>query len=299
MNRFLKNILLFSCIVCLLLLAGEAVVRCLPSSYSYKNQWMRRNGDKVNTLILGSSHTYYGIRADLLGDSTFNLANVSQTPEYDYALLKEYLPLMPNLKRVIIPISYFTFRDRKLEDFAPELCVNYKVGMKLPVHSDFSKYNLALYDFKGYCGRLRGLFLTEESNECDSLGYGLGFDISHRSRIWEEAGKARAQELTQSTPGRPQEVYKVLEQTAELCWSHEIELILITTPVWHTFRENTDKEQYAEMRRLTAQLVDKWGLRYLDFYDSDIFTEEDFHDTDHLSDVGGYKLARILRSYMQ
>ncbi|MDE6682021.1 MAG: hypothetical protein K2J87_01180, partial [Muribaculaceae bacterium] len=148
----MKKILWFSLLVTGLLLIGEFIVRSIEPPYSYKAEWLRKNGDKINTLVLGSSHTYYGVNPSILGDSAFNLANISQTPEYDFALLKEFHPYMKNLKRVILPVSYFTFRDPVLEKMDRGLCVQYKVGMKLPLHSDFSFYNLCLSDFKSYSG---------------------------------------------------------------------------------------------------------------------------------------------------
>lgn len=141
MRLFLKKVLWFSVLVIGLLLIGELVVRSINTPYNYKTEWLRKNGEKVNTLVLGSSHTYYGIMPSVLGDSVFNIANISQTPEYDLAILKEFHPLMPNLKRVIIPISYFTYRDPRLEETDHGLCVQYKVRMKLPLHSDLSPYN--------------------------------------------------------------------------------------------------------------------------------------------------------------
>lgn len=295
MNRFLKYVLLFSCIITVCLAAGEFVCRRLPTSYSYKADWMRRNADKINTLVLGSSHTYYGIQPSILGDSVFNLANISQTPEYDLALLEEYLPDMHSLRKVIIPISYFTFRDPSLEEMSPGLCVNYKVGMRLPVHSDFSRYNFTITDFKVYAGRLRGLVQTQEQNKCDSLGFGLGFDLAHRDRQWEVGGKQRARDLTQDSPGRANRVYSVLEKLIRLCGSHDLECVFITTPVWKTFRANTDPAQLKEMRYLTSELIGEYGLRYFDYYADDRFAEKDFHDSDHLSDIGARKLSELLR----
>lgn len=294
MRRFIKYIALFSFLICIMLAIGELIVRHIPTSYTKKDEWIHKNGNKVNTLILGSSHTYYGIKPEILGDSTFNLANISQTPEYDEALLESYLPLIPNLKRIIIPISYFTFRDPRLETMSPELCVNYKVGMHLPIHSDFSIYNLSIYDFKAYCGRLRGLVLHQDSNDCDSLGFGLGFDLSHRSSDWIEGGEARARELTISAPGRPLEVFRTFEKMINLCRENGIECIFITTPVWQSFRDHADKSQYAEMQKLTKTLTSKYRLRYFDWYDSNEFTDEDFHDSDHLSDIGAEKMSRML-----
>lgn len=277
-----------------MLTIGELIVRQLPTSYSKKDEWIHKNGNNVNTLILGSSHTYYGIKPEILGDSAFNLANISQTPEYDLALLDSYLPLMPNLKRIIIPISYFTFRDPRLESMSPELCVNYKVGMHLPIHSDFSLYNLAIYDFKAYCGRLRGMVLPQESNDCDSSGFGLGFDLAHRSSDWKEGGEARVRELTAYNPERPLEVVRTLEKMINICRKNGIECIFITTPVWQSFREYADKSQYAEMLKLAKTVSSKYQLKYFDWYDSKEFEDDDFHDCDHLSDIGAEKMTRML-----
>ncbi len=295
MRLFLKKILWFSLLVTGLLLIGEFIVRSIETSYIYKAEWLRKNGDKVNTLVLGSSHTYYGVNPSILGDSAFNLANISQTPEYDFAMLKEFHPYMKNLKRVILPVSYFTFRDPVLEEMDRGLCVQYKVGMKLPLHSDYSLYNLCLTDFKSYSGRLRNLVASQELNRCDSLGFGLGFDLSHRDANWKMGAKERAKDLTQDSPGRASVVEKVLEELTDYCRKHNIEVIFITTPVWSGFREAMNDGQYREMRAEINEIKMERGIRYFDFFSSEDFTDEDFHDSDHLSDIGAEKLTRMLR----
>lgn len=299
MNRFLKNISLFALIIILLLAAGEFVVRRIPTSYSVKADWMDANAGRVATLVLGSSHTYYAVMPRLLGDSTFNLANISQTPEYDYALLKEYMPQMPHLKRVVLPISYFSYRDPLLEEMSPGLCVNYKVGMHLPLHSDFSRYNFVISDFQAYAGRLRGLVLKQESNMCDSLGFGLGFSLDHRDPAWQQKGKQRAQELTQPAGGRAGDVQRMLERIVALCRQNGVECVLVTTPAWHTFRENVDTGQYDEAAQMSKEIARRYGLRSFSWYDDARFTEEDFHDSDHLSDVGARKFTLMLRDSLQ
>lgn len=104
MRRFLGNILIFSAIIIVMAAIGEAVVRNLPSAYSTKDRALRADGAGVATLILGTSHTYYGLNPDEMGDSVFNLANVSQTPEYDFALLQHYAAFTPSLRRIIMPV---------------------------------------------------------------------------------------------------------------------------------------------------------------------------------------------------
>ena len=53
---------------------------------------------EVETIVLGNSHTYYGIRPELLPYAAVNLANVSQTLDIDLLLLEYYAP---RLKREV------------------------------------------------------------------------------------------------------------------------------------------------------------------------------------------------------
>lgn len=294
MNRFLKLTAWFALLALMAIGLLEWGVRQLPTVYSYKNAWMERHGEGVNTLILGSSHTYFGIKPELLGDSVFNLANASQTLEYDLALLERYEPVLKNLKRVIVPISYFTFNEPLLEDLAPRHCVSYKVEMHLNVHPFLSKYNLAISDYSGFRGKIKNIFSPQEHNECDSLGFGLGFTLSHRDAAWESKGRFRAGEVTHPSATRPAEVEAVVRQIVEYCRARGVEVVLVTTPVWHTFRENVDPEQQRNFETYTARVVEEYGLRYFNYYASEEFGPDDFHDVDHLNDQGANHFTTIL-----
>ena len=110
MKKFLLLVFLFFLLTAVMLAAGEYAVRRIPNPYSVKREAISRFGKDTETVVLGSSHTYYGVVADSL-DRTLNLANVSQTFEYDYRILNRYIDSLPRLKRVIIPISFFSFFD--------------------------------------------------------------------------------------------------------------------------------------------------------------------------------------------
>lgn len=295
MKKFLRHILLFSAIILIVLAIGELVVRSLPTSYSYKDKWIIENGNKISTLVLGTSHTYYGLRPDEIGDSTFNLANVSQTPEYDLALLEHYLPYMPNLRRLIIPISYFTFRDPAIEESDEwRLAVRYKTEMHLPVHSDLSIYNLEITDFNGYRGKLKNLIAKERSNICDSLGFGLGFTLDARDSHWKENGAKRALKHTLSNPGRFGKVRATQDEIIKLAKRNNPDVVFITTPGCPTYTEALDREQLAEMYRGVQEILQNHDVSYYDFLTDSRFADSDFYDPDHLTDTGAIKLSRIL-----
>lgn len=249
----------------------------------------------ISTLILGSSHTYYGLQPEEFDDCTFNLANISQTPEYDLALLEHYLPMMPNVKRVIVPVSYFTYRDPLLEKGDEwMLAVRYKIHMDLPMHSDFSIYNLEISDFDAYKGKLKNLIVKGKANRCDSLGFGLGFDLSSRDPRWKDFGRQRAEKHTLSTPGRYAEVRETQDSLIALAQRHGLEIIFITTPASQVYNEALDSAQLAEMNKGIEELVRNYGVAYYDFLSDSRFSDSDFYDPDHLSDVGATKFTKLL-----
>lgn len=297
MRRFLVNTLIFSLIIAAFLAAGELVARRLPSPYRYKDRWLQANGQAVNTLILGHSQLYYGVRPELLGDSVFNLANISQSPHYDLALLEHYIDRLPNLRTVVMPVSYFTYRDVDLENdpLGWQLLVRYQTEMGVPLHGNLSKYNFMISDFDTYRGKLNNTVLRRSSNTCDTLGFGLGYSLDRRRETAPTSGQWIARSHTMPYAGRDTAVMQYQNRIIDLCRSHGAEAVFVTPPCWHTYRENIDTAQLAEMRRLFNTVRVEKNVRYFDFFDDTRFGNEDFFDAAHLSDRGAAKFASILR----
>lgn len=88
----------------------EVILRSIPNDYSYKYKFLTEQGEEIETLMLGSSHAVYGIYPDTFAAPAFNAAHVSQTLQYDYVILSQVIESLPNLKTIVVPVSYFSFR---------------------------------------------------------------------------------------------------------------------------------------------------------------------------------------------
>jgi hypothetical protein len=86
----------------------EALLFGAPNEYRAKNDALANGGERIRTLVLGSSHTYYGVNPDLMPPGAYNAAFVSQSLRYDSAILATRLDALPKLNTVVIPISYFS-----------------------------------------------------------------------------------------------------------------------------------------------------------------------------------------------
>ncbi len=298
MKQFIINVLKFSLIIALSLFIGEFLVRQVPNPYTTKNEWLSNNGDRISTLILGNSHSFYGVRADLWPDSAFNLSNVSQQISYDKRLLEHYLPSMPNLKTLIIQVSYTTLFDKEPEESDEWWrCINYQIYMHLDKHSFFSKYNYEFSYIPVYASKLANrLGLGKPSLLCDSIGNGLGYTLANRSELWQETGSKIAESHNSCiyTDRLSINLSNILN-IADICTSNNIKLIIYTQPNWHTYRDNIDYNHIKNMRKSIGELCTHTGATYLDFYESPDFNERDFFDADHLTyEYGAVKLTKMI-----
>ena len=90
MRRFIIKTAIFLVLAALIAAGIEAYIRSWDNSYKAKDRWMTDNAATVETIILGNSHALFSFRPQYVGCNAYNLANVSQTIDYDN-LLSSYI----------------------------------------------------------------------------------------------------------------------------------------------------------------------------------------------------------------
>lgn len=298
MQRFLKYCIIFSFPLFIMAFVLEVAIRQVPNPYKYKYEWMQKHAEDVEVIILGSSHTFYGIRPEFFKDKAFNLANVSQGLRQDLFLLGHWAYRYKNLKTVIYPISYYTWFSHGLE-FGSESyrCRYYKIYMDSDLYPDFSLYNIELSDFRTAKGKIRKLLNPNASPGYNKYGWGTTYCLSNKKILkWKNGTEAEAavKRHTAKEWDKIDHNYKLMKELADLCKNHRIQLVLITTPCWNTYYNHLDQGQLKKMYELTHQLQKEYGLPYFDYMKDSRFSANDFYDSNHLSDVGAIKFTQIL-----
>lgn len=296
MKRFVTYTLLFMLLAGSTLGVGEYIVRNMPNSYSYKHRWMLDNASQLEYLILGSSHTYYGFLPSAFFDNSFNLANVSQNPEYDLLLLKKYLPLCKRLHTVVIPVSYFTFFDKPFEQGSEwHFAINYKLYMGVDKHSNLSKYNFEISNRPVYSGKLLSFLKGKELPMCDTLGFGVGYTIDDKASTWKYDAQYIVKRHTAVNWDEFDGNLDNLRKVAQFCKENDLRLILVTTPTAESYYTLLDKAQLEKTYSAITGLCNDYSLNYYNYMTDIRFNDDDFHDGDHLSDIGAQKFTTILK----
>lgn len=298
MKKFLKYCLFFVLPLLIAAIPVEYMIRQVPNPYKYKYEWMQKNAEDVEILVLGSSHTFYGIRPEFFEGKAFSLANVSQGLRQDLFLLEYWVDKYKNLKTVICPISFSSWFGRGLEYGTESYrCRYYKIYMDCGLYPDISLYNLELSDFRTAKGKIAKLISPNTDPGYDKYGWGNTYKLSEKKMgKWNDGTEAEAavKRHTVKSWDYIDQNYSLMKELAEFCRTYNIRLVLITTPCWPSYYDNLNSEQLTKMYELTHKFQQEYDLPYFDYLKDQRFEANDFYDSNHLSDVGAIKFTKIL-----
>ncbi|MBQ9361894.1 MAG: hypothetical protein IJT97_00565 [Bacteroidaceae bacterium] len=294
MRSFLKHIILFSFCILVPLIAAEIYVENLPNPSRDKHQWMQQHSRSVRTLILGSSHTFYGVNPNLFPDTAFSLAQVAQTYRYDDYLLKHYP--MPQLRTVILPFSYFSlYEDFERMPRERYNAIRYRLYMDCDIHPRIGYYGFEFSSIDALTEKLKTLWRPARTT-WDKLGWGTDFTWASRESDWDNGAAAAANNTYADTTLVPLNI-AFLDDIMDYCTSRGVRLLFVTTPLSPQFIAHQLPEQVNRNRRVLNQLLHRHpDVIYIDYSQDTLFTEHDFYDSHHLNEYGAAKLTREIIS---
>ena len=294
----MTHILLFVLPFFVFVIVLECLIRQVPNSYKYKYDWMQTNAESVETLVLGSSHSFYGIRPEFLDGNAFSLANVSQTWKQDLFLLDYWADKYRNLKTIICPVSYFSFTGRGME-FGSESyrCRYYRIYMDCNLYNSL-KYRFELADYQMAMAKVNlNMFCSKGDNGFDKYGWGSVYQLSKKDMINWDNGSEAAAAVKRHTATSYEYVEKnsnYLKEIANFCRKRGIKLFLVTTPCWGSYTDNLNKEQLSKMYESLKVIQREFDFQYFDYLTDNRFVADDFFDSNHLSHIGAEKFTKIL-----
>ena len=294
-------------LICLILLVITGVIECLLltrlNRYSYKSNYVKKHADEIECLLLGNSHIEEGLIPDSMGTGVFNMAISGRYLVYDAALAQMHVPAMHNLKVLVVPYEYFEFylgrnvpTQAKMdtrEELSPTIkCMNYKyMGLRVDGFWYWSEFLNSNEDFMK-----RFVMRDDQLLNCDSLGY-MELKSSSKKNNWKKKGLPDEIDLTKSKDSKlTDQLYKDYETLAKVTKDNGVRLVLLSTPMYRTYRDMMSKELMQEMSSHIHALQEKYPhVEYYDYSSDDRFGDNDFQDASHLTEVGARKFSKIVK----
>ena len=299
-----KIILKVFCFLLPIILAGvcmEILLRNIPNDYLYKKEHLDKHSNEIETLILGSSHAFYGFDPIYFSSKTFNASHVSQTLDYDFEIFKKYQDNFNSLKTLIVPISYASLWE-KLENTTESWRVkNYSLYYKINISKSIvNNTELFSNNLKTNIRRVYHFYVKNEKNiSCSSLGWGTDYKSINSADLI-ETGKTAAERHTEENINAKEssKVFNdniaILNSLVESCKKQNIRIIFITPPAYKTYIENLNKEQKTKTIETMTNFANRNNCEYLNLLEDSSFVSDDFFDADHLNEIGAKKLSMLL-----
>ena len=249
---------------------------------------LSRDRDRVSTLVVGSSHAYYGYFAE---EGEFNLADVSCDLRRSFELLSYWLSCgMKGLRRVVLFYDVFSpgnVLERSSESFRLVPYVRL-YGFRTDKPRQDTGVGIPYAELDGIFERgLRGYHPQIDDDYRGNFGYGF---TPYRSPDEQLDRRVRGH-LRLNSGGESAYV----ERIRALLHGSGIGLTLVLPPLREDFRALLPDDRRSLLRGLDEAEVGREGLHILNLIDAPEFSRADFNDMDHLNERGARKLAALVR----
>jgi hypothetical protein len=307
METFIRRILVYILPILLVAVALEIFIRHIPNDYIYKKEYLDAHAGEINTLILGSSHTLYGVDPVYLSRNAFNVSNVSQTLQYDYEILKKYDENFACLKTVIVPISYTSFYERAETGKESWRLKNYSIYYEIKNKKIPLKYQFEVSSMDLKTNIIRVISYLKEGEKITSSKYGWGTDYNSEKAqdLQETARSAVLRHTAKNLHSRESEENlkdnkRIIESIIQICNKHNADILFFTPPVYETYRQLLNKEQLDTTIKTIDEITKEYShCTYVNLISDSSFIAADFYDADHLSEIGTKKLSLLLDSLIE
>lgn len=277
----------------------EVMLRQIPNVYRYKKSYLDENSDKIEVLVLGNSHSYFGLNPDYIAKKSFNAGHISQTLDYDLEIIRKYEDRWENLKFIVLPISYFSLYEKMSESAeswrTKDYCLYYKIRSSryLPYYTEMLSGQLSL-KFK----RLWSYYVKRIDNiACTELGWGTSYKVRKPSIDLLKTGEYAAKRHRILDNQYFNEVCSVLDSIIIFAEQKGIRLILFTPPAFESYRINLSQDQLNHTVHAASLIGQRHNnCSYYNFLNDKLFAESDFYDADHLNEKGAQKLTLVIDS---
>lgn len=298
MKNFLKRISIFLSAIAITCVIVEVMLRQIPNDYKLKSDLLRTNSDDVEVLVLGGSHSLFGINPVYMGMKGFNSSNPSQSLDYDLAILKKYRNNWSSLKFVVIPLSYSSlFEDLNgiTESWRiKNYIIYYRIrDIKHPkYHAEIFNGPLLTQFYRLY----NYYYKKVDYVQCTEFGWNASYSsVSQQNLI--KSGIDASKRHTVRDKSKFNKMSENLVSIVSFLDDYNCNLLLFTPPAYKSYRENLDKELLNQTIETGNRFAREFNnCYYINLLNDSTFLDKDYYDADHMNEIGAKKLTQKIDS---
>lgn len=280
----------------------EVAVSAIPNSYAYKSDYIKKKGNIIEALAIGHSQLYDGFNPKKFSVPSFNLCNSSQEYIDDYYLLEEFLPYMPNLKMVILPIGYVNVTSKDCDTTLTERsCYYHKyMGLNYDGRLPLAYYFECLMPAKALTKAEAYYRYHENMVRCDSLGRRNEHSKRRKGLLLGVDNVLKDYTCNEHDINKLGVKYDhYLKFIINELTRKDIRVVLVSPPYfWDNYKSGVNHEQSTYLKNYIDNLCKEYSVSYLNLESDTTYNYDDFFDESHLADSGADKFTKAIDEFV-
>lgn len=305
MKIFIKNIAFFAFPIFIVLVIMEPFLRKIPNEYSTKDNYLKKNSNIIEVLYLGSSHIYFGLNPERSKYKAYNASYISQSINLDWLILNKYKENWKSLKFIILPADYLSMYNT-LNTAKDEWRIkNYNLYYGFNIGINPVNY-LEIFQgkFQDHVKNINEFYFDKKRPELvsNSLGFGISYKYPSHNDITKTSNEAIKRHTVDINSSEYNNNFKenlaAINNIVDFAIKRNIKVIFISTPVSKEYFNGSNNLQLQKSLAVFEDLAKEKQKTcfYLNYMQSNEFTNDDLYDGDHLNDTGAQKLTFLLDS---
>ncbi|RAR51143.1 hypothetical protein [Flavobacterium lacus] len=302
MKVFSLKLIIFFLPIVVVAVGLEIYFRNVENAFKIKADFQQQNIDKIETLVLGTSHSQNGINPKYFDNLTSNLSFGSQDIQLDSALFFNYIDKMKSLKNIIIELDYHRLDIENDKNYfrLPWYYMYHQVQVyPIKLIKKFSLYssNISFFN-QNLINALKGTSKKQKINEFGFVEENyiddflpLKYDSTLIFRNSPERLKNRHQEDSETIRISNK---KRLDFMIDYAIKKRFTVYIVSTPLYKTYRDHKLVLKDSYRKKYIDSLITHSKIRYVNLEDSPLFIVKDFSNDDHLNATGAKKYSSLL-----
>lgn len=241
---------------------------------------------EINGLITGLSYAEVGIN-ESINDNFINFSFSSQDLYYDFKLVKylfNFKQIEDNLKYVIINMAYYSF-DYDMTKTNAKNRIHRYINYVMDYHNNDNFIELDI---------IRSFY--EKNNTFSSY---INMNKIKKEKILKSDDDIGIYEAKKNSSmyyeDTRRENEKIFEEYILFLKGKNIMPIIVICPASKYYRENFNYKKKDEYYNILNKFKNKYNFQVIDYFESNLFEDDDFWDYSHLNGKGAEKFTKILK----
>ncbi|WP_139839258.1 hypothetical protein [Christiangramia flava] len=269
-----------------------------------KNEYLEKNKNNLEILILGASQTERAINPEFLDFNSINLAASSQGIYPNFCLFKYFAPKLPKLKIVVLGMP-FNAPNTPKEYTSPIVnhlnlaFYNVNTFGRATMPQDYLLFH-SNQDY--FSSRIQNYFRDGNYSNLNKFGYDTTRFYGAYQAANYNIGKINKSEIHIENEHNSKAIHnnaRYLKKIIRSCKERNIKVVLYSSPTHFLYNEMRDTNLVYERDSLVKNLMEEYeNLYFFNDEDNSGFEADLFYNANHLNPIGAKKASSNLKTFI-